>query len=321
MTSVDFSLPVRAAARVRRVPGGARWRLFDPARMHAGDVPSAGGPGLLFVDGHADFYQPEAEPAGEAASMDLALVTGRGPLIVTDLEGRRPLVRDADVVALARRDAEETEQHGSQRIEDTGIDLIDLGELRAAGVASAMRPGRWNVSQRPFSTGSGSISTPMHSTMRSCRRWITACRTGLNGRNWCRSCVRRCAQGGPLASMSPSSIRSSILDRAIAQALRASNLRWTDRRSKGRADRSETPWLKAGLALDAVQNAAAPSLEPTAGAVNTITSLSATPTAALRTLTGLDAPAEAAAPSGLSAGLSDAGRSDHRHPARPEADP
>ena len=95
--------------------------------------------GLLFVDGHADFYQPEAEPAGEAASMDLALVTGRGPLIVTDLEGRRPLVREADVVALARRDAEETEAHGSQRIEDTGIDVIDLGALRAAGVEAAMR--------------------------------------------------------------------------------------------------------------------------------------------------------------------------------------
>ncbi|MGI9017559.1 MAG: arginase family protein [Euzebya sp.] len=37
--------------------------------------------GLLFLDGHADFYQPEAEPGGEAASMDLALVTGRGPEI------------------------------------------------------------------------------------------------------------------------------------------------------------------------------------------------------------------------------------------------
>ena len=32
--------------------------------------------GLLFIDAHADFYQPEAEPTGEAASMDLALVTG-----------------------------------------------------------------------------------------------------------------------------------------------------------------------------------------------------------------------------------------------------
>jgi arginase len=35
--------------------------------------------GLLFLDGHADFYQPEAEPNGEAASMDLAFATGRGP--------------------------------------------------------------------------------------------------------------------------------------------------------------------------------------------------------------------------------------------------
>ena len=52
--------------------------------------------GLLFLDGHADFYQPEAEPTGESASMDLALVTGRGPEIVANLEGRRPLVRDED---------------------------------------------------------------------------------------------------------------------------------------------------------------------------------------------------------------------------------
>jgi len=54
--------------------------------------------GLLFLDGHADFYQPEAEPNGEAASMDLALATSRGPAVITDLEGRRPLVREEDVV-------------------------------------------------------------------------------------------------------------------------------------------------------------------------------------------------------------------------------
>jgi arginase len=62
--------------------------------------------GLLFLDGHADFYQPEAEPTGEAASMELALVTGRGPELVTDLEGRRPLLRDQDVVVLGFRDAD-----------------------------------------------------------------------------------------------------------------------------------------------------------------------------------------------------------------------
>jgi arginase len=56
--------------------------------------------GLLFLDGHADFYQPEAEPNGEAASMELALATGRGPAVVTDLEGRRPR-RDEDVESVA----------------------------------------------------------------------------------------------------------------------------------------------------------------------------------------------------------------------------
>ena len=90
--------------------------------------------GLLFLDGHADFYQPEAEPNGEAASMDLALATGRGPAVVTDIEGRRPLVRDEDVVALGRRDAADAEEHGSQRVEDTAIEVIDLAAVRAAGL-------------------------------------------------------------------------------------------------------------------------------------------------------------------------------------------
>ena len=91
--------------------------------------------GLLFLDGHADFYQPEAEPDGEAASMELALATGRGPDVVTDLEGLRPLIRDEDVVALGRRDAEIAEAHGSQRIEDTAITVIDFAEVRKCGAS------------------------------------------------------------------------------------------------------------------------------------------------------------------------------------------
>jgi arginase len=92
---------------------------------------------LLFLDGHADFYQPEAEPNGEAASMDLALATGRGPGLVTDLEGRCPLVRDEDVVVFGRRDAADAEAHGSQRVEDTAIEVIDLAAVRASGIEAA----------------------------------------------------------------------------------------------------------------------------------------------------------------------------------------
>jgi arginase len=93
--------------------------------------------GLLFLDGHADFYQPEAEPHGEAASMDLALVTGRGPEMVTNLEDLRPLVRDEHVFVLGRRDAGIADAQGSQRIEETGIAMIELPALRQQGAAEA----------------------------------------------------------------------------------------------------------------------------------------------------------------------------------------
>jgi arginase len=107
--------------------------------------------GLLFLDGHADFYQPEAEPNGEAASMDLALATGRGPAVVVNLEGRRPLVRDEDVVAFGRRDAEDTEKYGSQRIEDTGIRVFDLAEIRTLGAADAARQAVGHLSRPELS--------------------------------------------------------------------------------------------------------------------------------------------------------------------------
>lgn len=88
--------------------------------------------GLLFLDGHADFYQPEAEPTGEAASMELALVTGRGPEIVTNLEGRRPLVRDEDAVVFGFRDAEHAAAEGSRPLPPTlyAMDLLAVRERR-----------------------------------------------------------------------------------------------------------------------------------------------------------------------------------------------
>ena len=94
--------------------------------------------GLLFIDGHADFYQPEAEQSGEAASMELALVTGRGPEIVTDIEHQRPLVLDDDVVVFGFRDAEVAAAEGSQPLPAT-LHAIDLAMLRRLGPDQAIR--------------------------------------------------------------------------------------------------------------------------------------------------------------------------------------
>jgi arginase len=93
--------------------------------------------GLLFLDGHADFYQPEASPTGEAADMDLGLVSGRGPDVVVNLEGRKPYVRDEDIVVFAQRDAAIAHKHGSRDVRATGMTVMDLNEVREPGAKAA----------------------------------------------------------------------------------------------------------------------------------------------------------------------------------------
>lgn len=94
--------------------------------------------GLLFIDGNADFFQPEAEPHGEAASMDLAFVTGHGPELLTNIEGRRPIVRPADVVAFGYRDHADQREYGSQPL-PADLKAIDLPRIREVGIEAAVR--------------------------------------------------------------------------------------------------------------------------------------------------------------------------------------
>lgn len=94
--------------------------------------------GLFFIDGNADFFQPEAEPNGEGASMDLALVTGYGPASLTNLEGRFPMVRAEDAVAFAFRDHEDQAEFGSQPLPPE-LRVYDLHDVRRMGVESAAR--------------------------------------------------------------------------------------------------------------------------------------------------------------------------------------
>lgn len=94
--------------------------------------------GLLFIDGNADFFQPEAEPDGEGASMDLAFVTGYGPSLLTDIEGRAPLVRPEDAVAFAYRDHKDQEEYGSQPLPEE-LKVLDLPTVRATGIEAAAR--------------------------------------------------------------------------------------------------------------------------------------------------------------------------------------
>ncbi len=96
-----------------------------------------GRPGLLFVDGHTDFATPATTGTGGTAGMDLALATGRGLDLLVNLEGRRPLVAEADVVLLANRDVEDPATYGWREVFDTAIHHADLAAVRAFGLPQA----------------------------------------------------------------------------------------------------------------------------------------------------------------------------------------
>jgi arginase len=92
--------------------------------------------GLLFIDGHADFYQPEADPTGEAASMELAFATGHGPRLLADIDGQGPLVAEEDVFVFGYRDGEQQIRDGSQPL-PLPIRALELTAVRGMGIEAA----------------------------------------------------------------------------------------------------------------------------------------------------------------------------------------
>src|SRR5688572_17147356 len=81
--------------------------VFAALRDAYGDV------GLAFVDGHLDFYDGVSSTTGEAADMELAILTGLGPAGLVDMAGPPPLARPQDIVVLGYRDAEQARLEGS----------------------------------------------------------------------------------------------------------------------------------------------------------------------------------------------------------------
>jgi arginase len=93
--------------------------------------------GLAFVDGHLDFYDGWSSPTGEAADMDLAILTGFGPSGLADLAVPPPLVEPKNVVVIGYRDAETAAAHGSPdpALKTPSMVLYDAKTTRRRGPA------------------------------------------------------------------------------------------------------------------------------------------------------------------------------------------
>lgn len=133
----DFSLGLNNVVATTIESGEFPLVLGGDCSILLGIMPalkSKGNYGLVFIDAHADFYQPEKSETGEVADMDLALVTGRGPEILTNIKGRKPYVQDTNVVHIGQRDWEQTKEYGSQDIRETTIHCLGLDLIRKGGI-------------------------------------------------------------------------------------------------------------------------------------------------------------------------------------------
>jgi arginase len=94
--------------------------------------------GLVFIDGHTDFHTPQSSRTGGAAGMDLALATGYGPEILTNIGGLKPYIRASDTVLLANRDISDPAKYAARHIFQTPIQLLPLDKMRAQGIDSVV---------------------------------------------------------------------------------------------------------------------------------------------------------------------------------------
>jgi len=96
--------------------------------------------GLLFVDGHADYFDGESSTTGEAADMELAILHGDGPAELTG--SNPPLVAPERTTIFGHRppDLDPDVAHERSRVPDAVIQL-DAPAIRRLGAAEAARTG------------------------------------------------------------------------------------------------------------------------------------------------------------------------------------
>ena len=155
---IAFGLLVLASARLRDavaevIAGGGRPFVLGgdcsllPGAL-AGAKRAAGPLGLWMIDGHPDALDGATSPAGEAADMDLAIVTGRGAPSLTGLAGPAPIV-PADRVALIGHRPAGLDPEGDVDLasippgvwQATAPDVRERGPAEVASAAQNVVPG------------------------------------------------------------------------------------------------------------------------------------------------------------------------------------
>lgn len=106
--------------------------------------------GLVFLDGHSDWYLPRHGGPRTAAGTDLGLVLGDGPDPLTDLDGARPYLQAQDVVAFGYRDGEDDAHATREAFRASPMQHVPIAAIRATGALACMRTALRTLASKPL---------------------------------------------------------------------------------------------------------------------------------------------------------------------------
>lgn len=92
--------------------------------------------GLIYLDAHGDFNTPETTPSGLIGGMDVAILTGRGPDLLTKIFGPKPQLREEQIAIFGARDLDPPER---EMLKESKVHLYTMDRVRKLGAERAMR--------------------------------------------------------------------------------------------------------------------------------------------------------------------------------------
>jgi len=91
--------------------------------------------GLIYLDAHGDFNTPETTPSGLIGGMDVAVLAGRGPDLLTKIFGHKPQLREEQIAIFGARDLDPPEKEMLRR---SNIHLYTMDRVRELGAERAI---------------------------------------------------------------------------------------------------------------------------------------------------------------------------------------
>lgn len=141
LTTTDL---VRSAVATRCRAGERPFVLGGCCTLAAGALAGArdalGTVGLIYVDGHLDFYDGLTSPTGEAADMPVAVILGDGPAPWVERVAPAPVCPPQSVAILGYRDPVELEDLSDQlaAYRRLGLFAADASTIRRGGSAGTV---------------------------------------------------------------------------------------------------------------------------------------------------------------------------------------